>query len=80
MQLIQDKSQPIEQIMLLDFATVHPQTHIVDVFTIVNNGCLSSIPVVSDGKTLDGLITKSSLLTTVTQQYVDTDDEQEESI
>lgn len=71
MQLVQDKRQQVRDVMLLDFMTVRPETDIVDVINIVNNGSLSSIPVTDDSKALKGLITKSSLLTTVTQQYIE---------
>jgi osmoprotectant transport system ATP-binding protein len=39
---------------------------------IVNSSGLSAIPVIDEAGTVRGLITKSSLLTTMSQQYLDT--------
>lgn len=74
-QSIQDQKQPVSQVMLHEFEMVSPDTTILELFDIVNSGSLSSIPVVGEEMKLEGLITKSSLLTTVSQQYVDSPEE-----
>lgn len=67
-----DKSLPVSQIMNVDFAKVYPDDNIVGILEIFNEHNLSAIPVVDEHNILYGLITKSSLLTTLSQQYLDT--------
>jgi osmoprotectant transport system ATP-binding protein len=63
---------PVSRIMRQKFEKVSPDQSIVEILQIVNNSGLSSIPVIDDVGTVQGLITKSSLLTTLSQQYLDT--------
>lgn len=64
-----DKSLPVAQVMNREHKTVSPDMNIVEILDIVNGGGLSSIPVVDEDAALQGLITKTSLLTTLSQQY-----------
>lgn len=73
LQNMKDKKQRVSDVMLRQFATVGEEANILEVFDIANSGGLSSIPVVGEDMLLKGLITKSSLLTTVSQQYTDTE-------
>jgi osmoprotectant transport system ATP-binding protein len=57
--------------MRTQFETVHPGQNIIEILRIINKTELSTIPVVDERRLLQGLITKSSLLTTLSQQYID---------
>ena len=65
-------SAPVSEIMQTELDTVTPDTNIVDILQKVSDRRMSAIPVVDDGGMLRGLITKSSLLTILTHQYLDT--------
>ncbi|MEA5013087.1 MAG: ABC transporter ATP-binding protein [Candidatus Limiplasma sp.] len=69
LQPIQDKSQPVGQVMEKEYQTVAPDVSILSILEIINGGSMSSIPVVDEAMGLKGLITKTSLLTTLSQQY-----------
>ena len=69
LQNIRDINQPVSQVMIKECQTVEPELNIVALLEIVNAGGLSSIPVVDKEMRLKGLITKTSLLTTLSQQY-----------
>ena len=66
-----DKNSTVSEIMLSEFEKVLPNDNIVDVLEIFNTQNLSAMPVVHENNVLHGLITKSSLLTTLSQQYLD---------
>ena len=70
-----DKNSPVSQAMITDYEFVNPDTNIVDILHFVNRSDRSSFPVLDDEKKLQGLVTKSSLLTTVSQQYIDGEEE-----
>jgi osmoprotectant transport system ATP-binding protein len=63
---------PVSKIMRRKFETVSPDQNILEILKIVNGSGLSTIPVIDEADLLRGLITKSSLLTTLSQQYLDT--------
>ncbi|MCL2380074.1 MAG: ABC transporter ATP-binding protein [Treponema sp.] len=65
-----DKNGPVSQAMLTEYESVSPDTNIVDIFQSVNRSDRSSFPVLDEDKNLHGLVTKSSLLTAVSQQYI----------
>ncbi|MDR0718072.1 MAG: CBS domain-containing protein [Treponema sp.] len=71
----ENKSLPVEKVMRTGPATCPPDQNIVDILRVVNEEGLSSIPVVNEDNELEGLITKSSLLTTLSQQYLDLKEE-----
>lgn len=66
-----DKSQPVAQVMQRECQTVSPEMNILAILEMVNGGAMSSIPVVDQEMRLHGLITKTSLLTTLSQQYAE---------
>ena len=72
LQSSKEKMRPVSEVMKKEYHTVPPEMNIVAILDIVNTGDMSSIPVVDDAMHLQGLITKSSLLTTLSQQYSDT--------
>lgn len=74
---IENKSQLISVVMEKYFTTLSPQNSIIDALKIVNENHISTIPVVDDNYILKGLLTKSSLVTALSQQYIDLDEEVE---
>lgn len=71
LQPLEDKSQPVAQVMQRECQTVSPEMTILAILEMVNGGAMSSIPVVDQEMRLHGLITKTSLLTTLSQQYAE---------
>lgn len=69
-----DRSILVKNLMITDFLSVRPDDTIVDVLKAVDENIVSSVPVVSDAGILAGLITKSSLVTTLSQQYLNTEE------
>jgi len=70
-----DRTQEVGNIMSTEFLSVAPTDSIVNVLTIVDENNVSNIPVIDEKRTLLGLITKSSLVTTLSQQFLDTEEE-----
>ncbi|WP_349947081.1 ABC transporter ATP-binding protein [Lacrimispora sp. BS-2] len=68
---IEDRTQLAEQFMYEDFPTLLPDQCILDALKIVTENQVSTVPVVDDQRRLKGLITRSSLVTTMSQQYFD---------
>jgi osmoprotectant transport system ATP-binding protein len=70
LRLAEDKAAPVGRIMKRDFPRVSPGDTIVDILKIVNQDNLSTVPVVGPDGVLKGLITRSSLVTTLSHQYI----------
>ena len=68
---VEDRTQPAEQFMYKDFPTLLPEQCILDALKIVTENQVSTVPVVDGQGRLQGLITRSSLVTTLSQQYFD---------
>ena len=51
--------------------TTHPKDSIVDVLKLVDENKLSTMPVVDKNGILKGLITRSSLITSLSQQFLE---------
>ena len=66
-----DKSIPASDAMQKNIVTVAPDTNIVEILQTVSDKGIASIPVVNEIGILQGLITQSSLFTTLSQQYLD---------
>lgn len=64
------KNLLVEECMNREFPTVCKNTSIVDVLKIVDKYQVETIPVVDADNILQGLITKNSLLATLSQQYL----------
>lgn len=60
--------------MTTGFLSVGPEDNIVDVLKMVDENNVSNIPVVDSDKTLLGLITKSSLVMTLSRQFLDNEE------
>jgi osmoprotectant transport system ATP-binding protein len=70
---LENKNVPVSNAMITDYEFVNMDTNIVDILQSVNRSNRSSFPVIDDDKKLHGLVTKSSLLTAVSQQFIDTE-------
>ncbi len=68
---IEDRTQSAEQFMYEDFSALLPDQCILDALKIVTENQVSTVPVVDEQRRLKGLITRSSLVTTLSQQYFD---------
>ena len=68
---IQDQTHSIKPVIKKDYLTINRQDSMIDVLTIVNENQLSSIPVIDEKQRLCGLITKSSLVATLSRQYIE---------
>ena len=62
---------PITSLMSAAPVTAHPGDSIISMLTVLNRDSLPSLPVVDDNGVLVGLITKSSLVSTLSQQFID---------
>lgn len=59
------------EVMKTRFPSVSPEESIVDVLKVVEENHVSNVPVLDEEGCLAGLITKSSLFTTLSQQYLE---------
>ncbi len=66
---VEDKSKQAKEFMTQDFKVLQPDENILDALKIVTDYKVSAVPVVDESSRLKGLITKSSLVTTLSQQY-----------
>lgn len=71
-QSLSDLNVEAKSIMNTDYIKVSPDNNIIDILKMVDENHVSGIPVTDGGGKLLGLITKSSLVTTLSQQYIDT--------
>lgn len=69
--LIDDKSIKVSSVLEDNYTYVSPNDTIIDVLKSVNENNISTIPVLNDKGGLIGLITESSLVTTLSQQYIE---------
>ena len=70
---ISDKSQQVNSVMRTKFPYVGPEDNIIHVLKMVNSNNVSNIPVLNEDGLLLGLITKSSLITTLSEQYLESE-------
>lgn len=75
---IEDKNQTAENFMSRKFPVLAPEQCILDALKTVTEQRISTVPVVSEDGRLCGLVTRSSLVTTLSQQYFDYGEEDEE--
>ncbi|MDR5587988.1 MULTISPECIES: ABC transporter ATP-binding protein [Clostridium] len=69
-----DRSIPVENIMNSDFIKAFPEDTIIDILELVKENKISRLPVVDECGCLKGIITKSSLVTTLSEQFLDTEE------
>jgi len=72
-QNIADRSMIVEKIMKTDIIKVSPEDTIIDIFEVIKENNIDKIPVLDESGILKGIITKSSLLTTLSLQFLDTE-------
>lgn len=65
-----DVGIPAKHLMKTDFPTASPGDSLVDVLSVVDRNDVSNLPVVNREGRLLGLITKSSLVTTMSRQFL----------
>ena len=73
---IEDKTQPVEKFMNKNFSTLLIDECILDALKVVTEEHISTVPVVDDDSHLVGLVTRSSLVTTLSQQYFDYEEDE----
>lgn len=61
----------VAQAMDQHFASASPDASIIDLLALVQEKNISALPIVEDSGKLCGLITRSSLMTTLSHQYLD---------
>lgn len=69
-----DKSVSVESVMKKDFLFVYREDTILDVLTIIKENNVSYIPVLNQTHQLVGLITRSSLVATLSEPYLEEED------
>lgn len=74
----EDRNKPAGDYMYTDFPTLTPDQCILDALKIVTENQISTVPVTDEKGYLKGLITRSSLVTTLSQQYFDYEGGEEE--
>ncbi|MGA9468083.1 MAG: ABC transporter ATP-binding protein [Exiguobacterium marinum] len=66
---IQDKTKRLEEVMNVNYAFVSIEDSLLDILDVMNTSDQGYLPVV-DGSTLHGLITRSSLLSVLSEQFM----------
>ena len=72
---VDDKAQPVATLIDSDVKSLQPEECILDALKHIRNRHISTIPVTDGTGRLLGVVTRSSLLTTLSQQYFDCGDE-----
>lgn len=68
-----DRSLPAGEVLQQVNFTVKPESNLVDIVQVVDEQGISTIPVLDDAGRLVGLVTQSSLVTTLSQSILDSD-------
>ena len=68
-----DREAPVEQVMKTPAVTARPEDSIVDLLQMVRKHDVSAIPVTDRDGILKGLVTNSSLVTALSNQFLDED-------
>lgn len=76
LRVIEDKTQAVEKFINKTFPTLLIDQCILDALKVVTEKHISTVPVVDDCSHLLGLVTKSSLVTTLSQQYFDYEEDE----
>lgn len=69
-----DRNISVEEVMNSEFISVSPEDTIIDILELVKEKQISEIPVIDSNGLLKGIITKSSLVTTLSEQFLDTEE------
>lgn len=68
---VKDKTTKVEDIMIRDFAFATPEDSVVDILRVIEENNISEIPVIDDQGKILGLVTQSTLITTLSEQYIE---------
>ena len=68
---IKDRTINVENIMIKDFEFVGPEDSVVEILKVVEDNNISEIPVIDDRNVLLGLVTRNTLITTLSDQYLE---------
>lgn len=66
----QNLRRPAEELMTKQFTSVRPDSSIVDLLRLFDEKHLSTLPVVDDQGIIEGLITRSTLVNTLSRQFI----------
>lgn len=66
-----DKTIKIKELMQHELITVNQEDSIINILEIIKKEDINFVPVVDDNKKLSGLLTKSSLLSILSNQFID---------
>ncbi|MBU3159431.1 ABC transporter ATP-binding protein [Clostridium frigoris] len=66
-----DKTKRIKDIMQKELITVNKEDSIIDILELIKKEDINFVPVVDNEKKLTGLLTKSSLLSILSNQFID---------
>ncbi len=69
-----NKDTPIKHVMKTDFLKAHLDDSLIELLEKINETNLTSIPVVDSNDKLVGILTTASLLTTLSAQFIDTEE------
>ncbi|SFC16640.1 ABC transporter ATP-binding protein [Clostridium uliginosum] len=69
-----DKNVSVQTVMNVNYIKADPEDSIIGVLELVKKNKISKVPVLNKEGLLKGLITKSSLVTTLSQQFLDTEE------
>ena len=67
---VKDMAQPAEALMDKNFTSAGPEHDIVDLLTLFDERHLSTLPIVDDDGIIEGLITRSTLVNTLSRQFI----------
>ncbi|MBU3191191.1 ABC transporter ATP-binding protein [Clostridium bowmanii] len=70
-----DKTKKLKDIMIQGIITVNNEDSIINVLEIIKKEKISFVPVIDENLKLSGLITKSSLLSILSNQFIDEEEE-----
>ena len=66
-----DRTISVEDIMIRDFAYVGPKDSVVEILQVIKENNISEIPVINEEGILLGLVTQITLITTLSEQYLE---------
>lgn len=66
---------PVGQLMKREVVSAHAEDSIVTLLKVINETGFSTLPIVDDGNRLVGLVTKGSLVSTLSRQFIETGEE-----
>ena len=67
---VHEIKRPAEDFMYREFTSVGPDSSIVDLLTLFDEHHLSTLPVVNSQGIIEGLITRSTLINTLSRQFI----------